>query len=245
MYSGSSLDILFRDEYYVAVHKPSGLLVHRTNLDPANTESAVHTLSEQLETKVFPLHRLDRPTSGVLVFALSSESARVLAKKFEQHEVKKTYRAIVRGHFKETLELNYPLREELDEYSDRQAQTNKNAQEAQTVFRPLATVELPYTVDRYPSARYSMIEAIPKTGRKHQIRRHLAHLRHPIIGDANHGVGAHNRFFKEHFGIHRLLLACTELGFQHPITEEKILIKAPLAIEFQELVQKLGWGAHA
>lgn len=242
--SFKDLEILYQDQHYVAIHKPSGLLVHRSSLDAQNQLAALQILRDQLGTKIFPVHRLDRPTSGVLLFALSSMSAKFMAKKFETQEVGKTYRAIVRGHLTQGIDLHYPLREEMDRVSDANIQKIRPFQPAQTLFLPLATVELPYQVDRYPSARYSLIEAIPKTGRKHQLRRHLAHLRHPIVGDVNHGVGSHNRFFKEHFQINRLLLSCIQLSFQHPVTNVYTEIKAPLAPELQVLLKRLGWGEY-
>jgi tRNA pseudouridine65 synthase len=239
------LPVLFQDDHFIVVNKPSGLLVHRSPIDRQATEFAVQTVRDQIGQKVFPVHRLDRPTSGALVFALSVESARFLALEFQQGRVLKKYWAVVRGVPPTSVTVDYPLREELVEEmgggADRMSRPEKPPQSAITQFRTLASCELPVRVDRYPTSRYSLVEAIPVTGRRHQIRRHLSHLRHPIIGDSQHGVGKHNRFFKSEFEIARLLLACTELSFRHPFAEHNIRVKAPLAEDFERVLRALNW----
>lgn len=239
------LQILFQDADLVVINKPAGLLVHRTGLDRHETQFAMQLLRDQIGEHVFPVHRLDRPTSGALVFARSSEMARELALEFAERRVQKRYLAVVRGALKAAATVDHPLREELDNITDKQARAGKPAQHAVTLVEPLAEVEFPVHVDRYPTSRYSLVRATPYTGRKHQIRRHLSHIHHPVIGDVNHGKGKHNRFFQETFGIRRLLLACTEIAFQHPRAKTEIKIHAPLAVDFSELLEKLNWSAHA
>ncbi len=235
------LPILFKDNDIVVVNKTSGLLVHRSAIDTRAHEFALQMVRDQLGQKVFPVHRLDRPTSGALVFALSPSSARKLSLEFSEDRVAKTYLAIVRGNSPQEVTIDYPLKEELDAIADSRAQTNKPAQEALTTISTITNIEFPVKVDKFPTSRYSLIKAKPKTGRKHQIRRHLRHIGHPIIGDVNYGSGKHNRFFKETFQINRLLLACTEISFLHP-TENKInTVQAPLSPDFQNLIEKLGW----
>lgn len=238
-----SLPILYLDDALVAVDKPAGLLVHRTALDRHETRFALQTVRDQLGRSVYPVHRLDRPTAGVLLFALSSDVARKLATNWER--VEKTYLAVVRGwpEFDE-LTLDYPLREELDAIADARARVDKAPQPAVTIVRRLATCELPFAVDRYPTTRYALVEAKPLTGRKHQVRRHLRHLGHPIIGDVTHGSGKHNRFFSEHMGARRLHLACTRLEFAHPETGRVIDVRAPLDASFRAVLTRLGWEAH-
>jgi len=235
------LPILYRDEDVVVVNKSSGLLVHRSSIDKKADVFAMQVVRDQLNQHVFPVHRLDRPTSGALVFALSSEAAKNLAAEFSEGRVTKVYKAIVRGTPPDDVTLDYPLKEELDEIADAQARSDKPAQPALTVFERLKTYEFPVSVDKFPTARYSLVKAVPKTGRKHQIRRHLRHLGHPIIGDVNHGSGKHNRFFREHFGVSRLWLACTEISFLHPRENRKVQIHAPLADEFQRVLEMMGW----
>lgn len=240
-----NLEILYQDDDYVAVNKPSGMLVHRTNLAHFETEFALQILRNQIGRMVYPVHRLDRPTSGVLIFALSSSAASTLAVEFAEKRVSKKYLAVVRGHAPERCTVDHPLKEELDPISDKMAKQDKPAQEAVTDIEMMATVELPYRVDRYPTSRYSLVRVMPRTGRKHQIRRHLKHLNHPIIGDVNHGVGKHNRLFREKFQNNRLLLACTEISFVHPGCRQDVMIRASLSEDYRQILLKLGWGQFA
>ena len=236
-----ALPILYRDDYLVAINKPSGLLVHRSEIDRHETRFAMQLVRDQIGQQVFPVHRLDKPTAGVLVFALSAEIAKKMGDIFYQHLVEKIYLAVVRGHSPAAITVDHPLIEERDKYADKKAHTNKPAQPAITEFKTLATTELPFSVDKYPSTRYSLVECRPKSGRKHQIRRHLKHISHPIIGDAKHGKGIHNRFFQEQFGCSGLMLAATELHFQHPITQTFITFIAPLEQKFSRVLHHFGW----
>ncbi|WOG28186.1 tRNA pseudouridine(65) synthase TruC [Endozoicomonas sp. 8E] len=239
--SPETLEIIYQDQWLVAVNKPSGLLVHRSMIDRNETRFALQIVRNQVGQHVYPLHRLDKPTSGVLVFALSPEVARLAGKQFEEGLVEKTYLAVVRGYAPESGVIDHPLKEELDKMTDRKARQDKLAQEAVTVYERLATVELPLAIERYPTSRYSLVRAWPKTGRKHQIRRHMKHIAHPIIGDAKHGKGVHNRYFAKHFSAGRLLLACTELELTHPFTRERLLLTASLDSVFSDLMTRFGW----
>jgi tRNA pseudouridine65 synthase len=239
-----TLPVLFHDRDLVVVAKPPGLLVHRTKMAGGNL-FAMQLVRDQIGASVFPVHRLDRPTSGALIFALNKDTARKMSLEFEHRRVRKSYLAVVRGIPREARwTLDYPLKEELDAIADRQARTDKGAQDAVTEFELRDTAELPFSVDKYPSARYALVRAHPLTGRKHQIRRHLRHCGHPVIGDVNHGAGKHNRFFAGHFGSRRLLLACTEIGFRHPSTGSELSVRAPLAEDFARVLRELGWGRH-
>lgn len=235
------LPILYRDADFIAINKPSGLLVHRSMIDRHETRFALQLLRDQIGQRVYPLHRLDKPTSGVLLFALSPEAARDASELFTEKQLQKTYLAITRGFAPEHGEINHPLREELDKISDKNARTNKPAQEAITRFRRLATTEQPFSIDRYPQSRFSLVQCQPLTGRKHQIRRHLKHISHPIIGDAKHGKGNYNRFFAKHLNAGRLLLTATELEFTHPYSKEKLVISAPVDGVFQTLMTRFNW----
>ncbi|RUO41225.1 tRNA pseudouridine(65) synthase TruC [Pseudidiomarina aestuarii] len=226
------LEVLFHDEYLIAIDKPSGLLVHRSWLAREATEFALQRVRDQIGQRVYPVHRLDRPTSGILLFAKDSETARLLTEQFTERLVQKRYHAVVRGYLGDG-ELDYPLREELDKIADAQADPDKGPQAAVTRYRCVKQIELPFAVSKkHSTSRYSLMEIEPLTGRKHQIRRHMSHLRHPIIGDTNHGDGRHNRFFREHFSIQRLLLAATQLSFRHPHSEEPIVITQPIPTDF-------------
>ncbi|MCT6700141.1 tRNA pseudouridine(65) synthase TruC [Rheinheimera sp. 4Y26] len=234
------LKILYQDAYLVAVDKPAGMLVHRSFLDKHETLFVMQTLRDQLGQHVFPVHRLDRPTSGVLLFALSSEVARLLTEQHQQESWRKFYLAVVRGYVQAPLLLDYALKEQLDKVADKKARQDKVAQDARTAIWPLAQVELPIAVGRYPAARYSLVALQPQTGRKHQLRRHLAHLFHPIVGDTSHGDGKHNKLFAEHFGNDRLLLVAKRLEFLHPISGELMQIDAGID-DLAALFARFNW----
>ncbi|MEI8631805.1 tRNA pseudouridine(65) synthase TruC [Vibrio sp. PP-XX7] len=235
------LEILYHDQNLIAVNKPAGMLVHRSWLDRHETQFVMQTLRDQIGQYVFPLHRLDRPTSGVLMFALSSEVAAQVAPMFANHMMEKTYHAIVRGWIDQPAVLDYPLKEELDKIADKYASTEKEAQSAITAYRPIAQVEVPYSTGRFPTSRYGLVEMKPQTGRKHQLRRHMHHLSHPIIGDTTHGDGKQNRLFREHYDCRRLLLHATSLQFVHPFTAESVLVQAPFDDIWQRLMREFAW----
>jgi len=230
----SELQILYRDENYVAVHKPAGLLVHRSWIAGKGEADrfALQMVRDQIGQWVYPVHRLDRPTSGVLIFALSSKAARRLVRAFEQRRVEKRYLAIVRGYSDAQGHIDYALL----------AEDGSAPQSAVTDYRRLATVELPVPVGRYATARYSLLELFPRTGRMRQIRKHMKHIFHPIVGDTSHGDGKHNRMFRERYDCHRLLLQANRLGFQHPYSGEPVCIRAGDEPEFERLFAAFGWG---
>lgn len=235
------LEIIYQDEHLVAVNKPAGMLVHRSWLDKHETQFVMQTLRDQLGQHVFPLHRLDRPTSGVLVFALSSEVAAKMMPMFANHEMEKTYHAVVRGWIEQEDVLDYPLKVELDKIADKFAREDKEAQPAVTAYQPLDKVEVPYSTGRFPTSRYCLLEMKPTTGRKHQLRRHMHHLSHPIIGDTTHGDGKHNRLFREHYDCHRLLLHASELRFVHPFRSEVLVLRAGFDDVWQRLFREFDW----
>jgi len=235
------LSILYQDESLVVIDKPAGLLVHRSNIDRHETQFAVQLLRDQIGQYVFPLHRLDKPTAGILVFGLSTEIAQKMMVVFMNHEIEKSYLAIVRGYIHENGLIDYPLKEQLDKMTDSKARQDKDAQSAVTQYQRLACIELPHPVGRYPSARYSLVKLVPKTGRKHQLRRHMKHIFHPIVGDTTHGDGKQNQFFRSQFNARQLFLTATEMTFRHPLTQQNITIKCPLSGDFKKLVSQFGW----
>lgn len=235
------LPIVYQDDTLVAVRKPSGLLVHRSALARGETRFALQLLRNQLGQRVYPLHRLDRPTSGLLLFALDPQAARELGEAFTTRQVAKRYLAVVRGVGPECERLDYPLREE----DGARPKAEMPAQPACTEIRRLDSVELPVRVDRYPQARYSLIEARPLSGRRHQIRRHLSRRGYPIIGDAKHGKGLHNRFFRDRLGCERLLLAAVGLSLWHPGRQATLHLSGALEPDMQRLFAHFGWAGHA
>lgn len=237
--TGESPEIIWQDDSFVAVNKPAGLLVHRSPLDPREERFALQLVRDRLGRRVYPVHRLDRPTSGVLLFALSPEGAQQLAAAFAERGVEKRYLAVVRGVVPEEGVVDHPLADLPDRYlSSRQDGEERGAV---TGYRRLASAELPVAVGRYPTSRYSLVAAFPRTGRRHQLRRHFKHLCHPIIGDTNYGEGRHNRFFREELGCARLLLHAVELTFPHPSTGGEVTVTAPPGGAFASLIDRLGW----
>lgn len=237
--SEAPLSILYRDEHLVAIDKPEGLLVHRSLIDRSEKRYALQLLRDQLGQRVYPAHRLDRPTSGVLLFALDRETARRLGEIFSGREASKRYLALVRGWAPECLRIDHPLKEELDRTTDSLADGDKEPQSAVTGIRTLERFELDAALGRYPRSRYSLVEAMPETGRKHQIRRHLKHIFHPVIGDTTHGEGRHNRFFRETLDCGRMLLAAVELSLLHPVTGENLEIRGGPGRQFEAVLERL------
>ncbi|MBI3095857.1 MAG: pseudouridylate synthase [Rhodocyclales bacterium] len=236
------LDILYRDDFLVAINKPAGLLVHRSDIDRHETRFAVQSLRDQIGRRVHPLHRLDKGTSGVLLFALDAASARAVGGQFQRDEIAKRYLAIVRGWPPDAGVIDHPLSRQFDDYGRKFGPGGApEPLPAVTEYRRLATVELPDAVDRYPTARYALVELSPRSGRQHQLRRHLKHIAHPIIGDATWGKGRHNRFFQQRFGCGRLLLACTRLELRHPQDGRALAIEAPPEENFAAVLRALGW----
>ncbi|MDD5248233.1 MAG: pseudouridine synthase [Rhodocyclaceae bacterium] len=234
-----ALPILYRDEHLVAIDKPAGLLVHRSDIDRHETRFAVQLLRDQIGRRVQPVHRLDKGTSGVLLFAFDADTARHVGAQFENDAVHKLYRAVVRGWPPASGLIDHALTRQHDDYG--RTLKEAAAQPALTRYRRLVAVELPYAVERYPTARYALVELEPLSGRRHQLRRHMKHIAHPIIGDATHGKGIHNRFFQRQFGCERLLLACVELRLRHPHGGAEIAIRAPLGQAFADLLARPEW----
>ncbi len=230
------LDILFQDNCLVAINKPSGLLVHRSPIDKHETRFALQLLRDQIGQRVYPCHRLDKPTSGILLFALDEETQRCINTQFETHCVTKIYQAVVRGHTPSEGAIDHPLKI----MQDFRSQAPKAiAQDALTRFKTEEHFELPIACGRYSSSRYSLITLMPTTGRKHQLRRHMKHLSHPIIGDTTHGNGAHNRLFRQHLKTSRLMLHASALVLKHPLTGEALEIDSTLPGDFARALNHL------
>ena len=222
------LEILYQDENIVAINKSHGLLVHQSPIARDAEEFALQLLRDQLGQNVWPAHRLDRKTGGVLLFSLDQETNKLLQGKFRDNEMDKKYLAVVRGYFPEQLKIDYPLRKE-----------NGVLQEALTYFTLLSKAEVDFQISTHPTSRYSLVEAHPETGRMHQIRKHLAHVMHPIIGDRPHGCNKQNRYFKHELQMDTMLLHAKSLAFTHPYSMENIHIEASLQSEFSRMLDIL------
>ncbi|MBQ0796042.1 tRNA pseudouridine(65) synthase TruC [Zhongshania sp.] len=233
------LDILYQDEHIVAINKPSGLLVHRSPIDRHETRFAIQILRDQIGQYVYPAHRLDKPTSGVLLFGLSAEVARDLGQIFTKQQIKKSYIAVVRGHCPDAGHIDHALTEVTDQRIAKSK--TAEAQAAITDFRLLGKHQIDVEIETYPQSRYSLLELQPHTGRRHQLRRHLKHISHPIIGDAKYGRGRHNRYFAAQLDCPRLLLHAAQQCFLHPVTGHPIKINATIDHHFSGLITRFGW----
>ncbi|MBN1925739.1 MAG: pseudouridylate synthase [Prolixibacteraceae bacterium] len=185
------------------------------------TEFAVQLLRDQIHRKVTPVHRLDRKTGGVLLFALDVETLKQMNLLFDQGKVSKKYLAIVRGYCDDEGTIDYPLKKE-----------NGNLQDAVTHYRTLERTEIDVLFGKHSTQRYSLVEVIPETGRMHQIRKHFAHIFHPLIGDRPHGCNKQNRLFKEKWSMTTMMLHASEVDFIHPSIGELVKVEAPLQMEF-------------
>ena len=228
-----NLTVIYQDGYMVAIHKPAGLLVHKSPIDKQETQFAVQITQEIIGKKVFPIHRLDKATSGLLLFALDPTTARNLSDQFMNHTIQKTYLAICRGWADESGYIEHALKYKRDKIAEKMKREQLEPQSAETAYKTLSTTTIDHTIGRYQQQRYSLLELQPRTGRKHQLRRHMNHIIHPIIGDTKYGDRHHNHFFNEWLNQHRLYLAATNLKLTHPISQEELEIKAPLELSFQ------------
>ncbi len=235
------LKIIYQDEHLVAIDKPSGLFVHRSPMDKHEIYFALQLVRDQVGQYVYPLHRLDRPTSGVLLFALSENVARLMGQQFSDRLIIKEYFALVRGHLNGEGLVDHALKEKLDKLGDKLVSRDKAAQTAVTSYQSIAQTTLPIPLGKYDSVRYSLVKLLPKTGRRHQIRRHLAHLRYPIIGDINYGDNKQNPFFHQHFGFKRLMLHAKALYFVHPITQKSVSIYSEFDQYWCDLFEQFQW----
>ena len=236
------VEIIYEDEFLVAINKEAGLLVHRSWLDTGETRFAMQLTRDAVGCHVFPVHRLDKPTSGVLLFAKSSAVARSLTEAFTEHKITKHYLAVVRGYMPEHGTVDYALSFQPDAIADKFANVDKPAQEAVTHWQSLAQVELPFAVSKkHETSRYSLVRLTPETGRKHQLRRHMRHVFHHIVGDTSHGDGRHNRFFRSQYGCTRMLLHAQALALSHPVTGQPLLLKAGLDDQWMKVLETFDW----
>jgi tRNA pseudouridine65 synthase len=228
--SEAPLDLLYRDEALAVVNKPAGLLAHRSQIAAHEDRFLLDQLREQLGQRCFLAHRLDRATSGALLLAFDKSTAAALGEQFMGRSVEKTYLAVVRGWTEDSGRIERAL----------DAPGKPEPKSAISHYTRLATIELPYPMSGFETARYCLLAMQPETGRYRQLRRHLKHIHHHLIGDTSHGDGQRNRIFRMR-GIHRMLLHAWRLRFPHPETGEEIEAAAPLDAEFQRALDLFGW----
>lgn len=228
-----TLPIVYDDGHLLAIDKPSGLLVHRSNIANDVRVFALQLVRQMKQRRMHLVHRLDRGTSGVLWFAYGRREATALSELFAARTVEKTYLAVVRGHPADAATVDHPLNQS----------QNGPRKEAITELRCLARGTLPVPVGRFPETRSALVLLRPHTGRRHQLRRHCVRLAHPIIGDTSYGDGRNNRVFRAQFGAHRLLLHAWRTRLVHPITGAPLDVRAPLPAPFDRVIDGFGWQA--
>lgn len=224
----TDLQILFQDEHLVAINKPHGLLVHRSKLAKDATVFALQEVRNMVGQNVYPVHRLDRKTSGVLLFALNEQVLKQMQEQFASRKVDKTYWAIVRGYTEPENTIDYALTNE-----------SGKEQDAVTRYKTIAHCELDVAFGKHSTSRYSLVEVKPETGRMHQIRKHFAHIFHPIIGDRPHGCNKQNKLFLEKWSMDTMMLHARQLTFNHPVSNTPIKIEAPIFSEFKRMMDMM------
>ncbi len=224
------LEIIYQDDHLVAINKPHGLLVHPSPIARDADEFAMQLLRDQLDQYVYPAHRLDRKTSGVLLFSLDETTHKHTQALFAERSIGKTYLAIIRGHAEPKGTIDYALKRE-----------DGKVQEAITHYTCLDQCELDVPFGKHATSRYSLVEVKPETGRMHQIRKHMAHIFHPIIGDRPHGCNKQNRLFKEKWSMTSMMLHASSLEFDHPITDERVFIEADCQGEFTRMMRMMNF----
>lgn len=229
-----SIEIVFEDDDLLAVNKPAGLLVHRSAIAADETDFLLERLQQQTGSTLLLAHRLDRATSGLVVLAKSREGAADLGRQFMARSVRKRYLAVVRGWPEAEGVVDYPL-PDVRERSPRKP--------ALTRWRVLATTTVPIALGKYPEQRYALLEVAPETGRYRQIRKHLHHVSHHVIGDTSHGRGDHNRLWRQHFAMHRMLLHAWRLELSHPVSGAPLRLQAPLDEAWRGAVNRFDWQA--
>lgn len=223
-----TFDIIYQDEHLIAIHKPCGFMVHRSSLDPYTSDLVLQHLRKQIKQRIYPIHRLDRKTSGLLLLALSKESLKLMNEIFKERKIEKNYLAICRGFTDETFHIDYEL-----------TSPSGKKQNAVTEGKTLIQAESAWQTSKFPTSRYSLVILKPITGRTHQLRKHLAHIFHPIIGDRPHGCNKQNRYFKHNHGITKMMLHASSLEFIHPYTKEQITLICPLPKHFTDTLKLL------
>jgi tRNA pseudouridine65 synthase len=225
------LPVLVMDDDFAVIAKPAGLMAHASPMARGEDDFLVDRLRAQFSRNVVLVHRLDRATSGCVLVAFDRETAAALGAKFMERDVDKTYLAVCRGWPEESFVVDYALDGGPGKALKKPAVTG---------FRRLATGELSEPSGAFATSRYALLECRPETGRWRQIRRHLKHLSHHLIGDTSHGDGRHNRAFRMR-GVHRMLLHAHTLGFAHPRSGERIAATAPLDAEFERALGLFDW----
>lgn len=230
------IEIVFEDDVLIAVNKPNNFLIHQSHYARNITEiTLLQKLENQLGYTVYPLHRLDRKTSGIILLLKDKSRVAEFQKLFSNKLIAKTYYAIVRGFSPASGEINSPVKED----------DSGIYKDALTRFETLAQIELPIPVNLHNTSRYSLLKLTPKTGRMHQLRKHMNKINHPIIGDPKYGDRFHNRMFEKEFGSTYLLLHAYQIEFTHPVSGQKMKLIAGFTDTWKMFFTRFSWEVPA
>ncbi|HPE86378.1 MAG: hypothetical protein EOL88_02735 [Bacteroidia bacterium] len=228
------VEICYSDAYFVVVNKPAGILVHKTNMAIDEKVTLMQRVADQLGRKVYPVHRLDKGTSGVNIFSLDARTSEMFRRMFVEKRIGKIYFAVCRGWLTDEVLVEYPVK----------TSTLATRVAAVTRIIPLATAEIDVPVGPYEKSRYTLIQAEPHTGRWHQIRQHCSHLRHPIAGDKRHGDYRHNAMFSTQFSVTNVMLHAGAVTFEHPYQLRRITVNAAFPAHWRLVLDTMGWKQH-
>lgn len=230
-----SIEIVFEDDYIVAVNKPNNFLVHQSHYARNIKEpTLLEFLEQQLGFPLYPVHRLDRKTSGIILLAKQKEFVAPFQELFNQNEIHKTYYAIVRGFSPAVGVIDTPVKnDDTGVYKD-----------ALTNYKTISSVELDIPVTPYEKSRYSLLKLMPETGRMHQLRKHMNKINHPIVGDYKYGDRFHNRMFETEFNCNYLFLHAYQIEFTHPLTHQKMCLTAEFPLDWLLIFNVFNWNIH-
>ncbi len=226
------IEVLFEDDYCIIVNKPNNILVHHSYYSRNITDdSLLQLLTKQFNCKHYPVHRLDRKTSGVILLAKDKSNVNLFQDLFIQQAITKKYLALARGYCQDIGKIDTPIKNpDTGVYKD-----------ALTCYHTLHKIELNIPVKPYKTCRYSLLSLEPKTGRMHQLRKHLNKISHPIIGDHKYGNRHHNKMFADKFEIDNLYLHAHSLSFVHPFKGEPINVSAPIPYFWSSFITLANW----
>ncbi|WP_456461098.1 pseudouridine synthase, partial [Lutibacter sp.] len=226
------IEIVFEDNYIVIVNKPNDILIHNSYYARnIKEDTLLEILKQQMGSTLYPVHRLDRKTSGTLMLAKKQENVAVFQKLFNTNQIEKVYLAIVRGFVTKSRIIDTPVKNP----------DTQSYKEAETLCEPIFTKLLAIPVHPYEVSRYSLVKLTPATGRMHQLRIHMNKISHPIIGDSKYGDRFHNRMFEQQFNCCNLFLHAYAISFVHPIFNKKIIVKASFSVDWKSIFKKFDW----
>jgi tRNA pseudouridine65 synthase len=228
-----NLDIIFEDQFIICVNKPNNMVVHHAyhSRNVADEIALLQLIQAEKGIKVYPIHRLDRKTSGIILLAKETIHVSKFQELFTNNEIEKTYYGVVRGFSPESKTIDSPVK-------GRDASIHKDAL---TYLKTLEQIVLEIPVKPYDSSRYSLVELKPKTGRMHQLRVHTSKISHPLIGDIKYGDKNHDLMFEENFGWKNMFLHAGHLKFKHPFSEEVLILKANFPKDWISLFEEFTW----